>query len=252
MPKIVFWNVARSGALKGSLPTDMLCEDLAGLGETYSPDAIVLCECLNGFIGHKEILPGGYQFVMASNRKLYTGDNMLRYALLEKVGMGCRARLLSSAGKESMKLRPAMGVSLPGGASFVALHAASISNSQTVQVKQLIKARDSFSQAEGRSPNVLIGDFNIDAQASGTRAKVKGMLDGSSLTAYQMRWTRTATHKKGATLDWALTECGVSRWALRAIKPSVKTQEEKRKDKYLKIYFENQKRSDHLPIMASW
>ena len=77
MAKIIFWNVGRSGGKEQTLSTQMLCEDLAGLAETFKPDAIVLCECISGFSSQSYTTPSGYEIVKPKQSTAWSNGNRL-------------------------------------------------------------------------------------------------------------------------------------------------------------------------------
>lgn len=246
MPRVIFWNVARAGGKEGPLATDMLCEDLAGLADTHNPDLIILCECIRGFSNHSRACPAGYSLVKPSNPRLYAKPSMLRYALLRRNDLQCQSRLLKTTTSKKRNLRPALGITIPGFANLVALHAASISNSLSVQIGQLISAHERLIRSDSRHADMLIGDFNVDINEPGNPATVRGRLSGSDLAGYQPRGPRGATHRKGKTLDWTLLRPGLNA-SVRLITRDEEPQGREYKNKFL-----NQKESDHWPILASW
>ncbi|MEQ9569999.1 MAG: hypothetical protein RLN75_07385, partial [Longimicrobiales bacterium] len=158
--KVLFWNVARTGAAEGSLSTDMLCEDLGGLCERYSPDALVLSECLLGFGERMRWSPTGYALSPIPNPGLYGSESTLRYALFRRDGAPLREPRLVPTGRSTTRLRPALAFSL-GPVTVLAVHAASITNSNRVQLGQLVFAWEALA-THGRESELIVGDMNID------------------------------------------------------------------------------------------
>ena len=178
---------------------------------------------------------------------------MLRYAVISRLGFGGRSRLVRTTPLDN-RLRPAIAV-VGTSLRLIALHAASISSSNTVQLGQLVHAHDEFRKS-GAVADLLIGDFNIDLAMH--RAYVGGKLKGTSLEHFSPRCSRQGTHRSSgrqheSILDWVLVKPALQgQISIRAIQGTKRTQEEKKQDRYLKLEFENRKNSDHRPIMASW
>ncbi len=237
MPRVIFWNVARSGGREGPLATDMLCEDLAGLADSYRPDLMLLCECIQGFSRNSRACPDGYNITQPLNTRLYTRTTMLRYAVLRRNGLQCQVRLVGTATEDRPRLRPALAVIVPGGAKLIAMHAASISNSHSIQMQQLVTAHQKLlgAHSSGHEADILIGDFNIDINEPGTRAAVRGRLHGTELADYQPRGPREQTHRKGKTLDWTLLKPGLKA-SIRRV-----TEDEEPQGREYKNKFQNQK-----------
>lgn len=252
MTSIIFWNVARSGGKEQTLSTQMLCEDLAGLTETFKPDAIVLCECMSGFSNQSYTSPSGYEVVKPKFCNRYPNDNTLRYALLKKSNLSCSGEIIVSSVAKN-KLRPALGVHIKG-ERFLALHAASITGSNKVQLSQMATAYDKFA-ANGQPPLFLVGDFNIDLNTD--RSKVSNAIQGTSLEGFKMRAPKENTHRNRegefvSKLDWAMLSPNIAGRAKVSLIKEQRSAKRRKNTALLKLDFDNLKNSDHRPIMVSW
>lgn len=253
--KVLFWNIARAGGKAGTYAGDMLSNDLYALAEMYSPDIMVLCECLMNFDTNDHVLPPKYHFKRPRNRSRYRSNSTLRYALIYKDGIKVFPILLDSM--ESGGNRPALGIrvqTLTFNFDLIAIHAASITQSNTVQLGQIEYACKQFA-GKGHMAEVIIGDMNIDIRAH--RDEVVGTLDQTDLAGYVPRCTKEGTHRSRgggfiSKLDWALIHPALSASSsLRLVKAKKNEGANKRSDRSWKSVFENEKNSDHRPILLT-
>lgn len=242
--KVLFWNVQGSGGNPTSLATINLTEDLAGLAERCpSADVIILCEVYGQYGRHEYAKPAAWSEVPIQGN-LYT-DTMLRYAVYRRNGVSVNAaRLLKThEGSPDSRMRPAVGIETTGG-TVIGLHALSGQSTPQVPLHQLDTACGAWT---GRRPvDVLIGDFNVDVGNGATRALATNIVRGKkNLARFELRCTRTPTHRSGSTLDWMLKRPEVPA-SLRVIAP-----EDDSQGTYYECKFTGRK-SDHLPILGSW
>lgn len=270
MPKVVFWNVQRSKGLNtGTSDSGVTVgNDIAGIADRTKPDAIVLCELINGY---SDSPPIGYTFSEPSTLFAdYFNEDTLRYGLITPENSNHSAFLLPTSDNFSdTKIRPALGVVLNGSVSFVALHAISSTSADRKKIAQAEYAatemENYFNENHKRpNPDVLFGDFNINL-ANIPASSVNEMIDKKGpLAGYKVRATKSGTQVPGGNklkehddftdtsafiskLDWALLSPDVlGQASIQVLKP------QKLSDNSIRDEFKNEKRSDHLPIVVEW
>jgi endonuclease/exonuclease/phosphatase family metal-dependent hydrolase len=268
MPKIVFWNIQRSGGKvrKGNEGTDNLNIVLESIAASHQPDLIILCEgqrAAGRSLEHSNRLPTNYSLVRTTGD--YKKETTLQYVVMNRAGTSVtHADLHCGDGQP----RPVQFLRFQtNGYHYVvaAMHAASVSASATKQMEQTNEVFRFAQQSTAyRDLHVIIGDMNMNAQTGGGQFhSIFSKQDAEFQKYFKMTAPTDNTHSgRGGgydkVLDWA--------WVRNSITgPSISAIQFKATNDFDKMEMDDDEadedwkpqdnpgiKSDHLPIMLSW